>query len=94
MSRPDLLRLHAAMVIEDIPCKTIQFLLLAYDLLVKWDKGCTRLELAEAYGCSPQAAAKHIRKLVACGYLERVHYRAWALRETKIEQIIRTSEGG
>jgi len=80
--------LAAHMIINRVPTRAIEFLTKTYPLFTRENVvGCK--EMAEGYACTPQGAAKHVRKLTACGYLHREHYRGWRLADSVLEIIER-----
>ncbi len=81
----------AQMLMNGMPQAAIRFFLKIYPMLNR-ERLATCTEMAKHYGCSPQAATKHIVKLQAGSYLNRVHYRAWALNRRKLEDIAREGE--
>ena len=83
-------RIAVQMLIQKLPNAAVKFFLKAYPVIsTERLASCTRM--AEAYGCTPQGASKHIEVLERFEYFERVHYRAWTLNKRKITDVI--SEG-
>lgn len=74
------------MIANSVPDRTIEFFFRVYPLLEAGVKPNCR-QMGNAYGCTPQAASKHVRKLVAFNYLQRVHYRAWELSPSITKEL-------
>lgn len=77
----------AHMLIQGMPDASIRFFAQVFDTLQTNDQ-LTCSEMARHYGCTPQAASKHLRVLVSSDYLTRVHYRAWALNRGKVDSLL------
>lgn len=77
----------AHMLVQGMPDAAIRFFASVYDNLSTTDRmSCS--EMARHYGCTPQAASKHLRVLVSSEYMTRIHYRAWALNRGKVESFL------
>jgi predicted transcriptional regulator len=84
---PTELYIAAQMLLESFPARTIEFYCKIFSN-VSQRRAVSLKEMAEMYGCTPQAAAKHVGVLTARGYLRRLHYRAWRIEERKIAPIL------
>lgn len=81
----------AHMIIQGIPDATTRFFAHVFDeLLANEYLSCS--EMARHYGCTPQAASRHLRILVSSEYMTRVHYRAWALNRGKVGSFLPQGE--
>lgn len=74
----------AKMIRESFPSRTIEFFLRIYPSVKKGEKLSQR-EMSILYGCTPQAAKKHVDVLTARHYLYRVHYRLWEVERVAID---------
>lgn len=78
--------LIAHLIIADVPLAVIRFLVKVYPIFLEQPMATAR-DMAAVYGCSPQAAGKHIHKLKELGFLERVHYRAWEINTSYLTTL-------
>jgi hypothetical protein len=78
--------LIAHMIMADISLALIRFLVKVYPIFLEKEQVSAR-DMATAYGCSPQAAGKHIHKLAALGFFERIHYRAWEINSSYLTTL-------
>lgn len=82
-SIPEPTLVAAQLLIAGLPDAAIRFFASVYQTLKQNDHvSCT--EMAKVYGCTPQAASKHLRVLVQRGYMARIHYRAWSLNAERL----------
>jgi hypothetical protein len=72
---------------QGIPDAATRFFAAIYAALLSTDT-LTCTSMAHLYGCTPQAASKHLRVLTTSQYLRRVHYRAWEINLGKIKPFL------
>lgn len=77
----------AQMILESFPARTIEFFIRTLPLFCE-DSIVSCKDMAECYGCTPQAAAKHVAVLTTRGYLLRIHYRAWKVNSNQIKRSV------
>jgi predicted ArsR family transcriptional regulator len=72
---------------QGTPDAATRFFASVYEALLSADT-LTCTEMAHLYGCTPQAASKHLRVLTTSQFLRRVHYRAWEINLGKINRFL------
>lgn len=84
---PEKVIIAGFMILQGFASKTIEFATkISPELRKHKQMSCT--EMAIAYGCSTQAASRHVRALTARGYLNRVSYRAWEAALLNLENLM------
>lgn len=82
----------AQMIMQSFPSRTIDFFTCIYTDILQ-NQYVTCADMAEMYGCTPQAARKHVAVLTARGYLRRLHYRAWQINADPIRRLVVMANG-
>lgn len=81
------------MVIQSYPARAIEFAVKVWPVLK--ERGLMSItEMAQVYGCTTEAARRHVKRLTARGFLERVHYRAWKAALHNLEGLEMFDEQG
>lgn len=78
------LLIGAKMIRESFPSRTIEFFLRIYPSIKNGEK-LTQKDMSVLYGCTPQAAKKHVDVLTARRYLYRLHYRLWGVERVAVD---------
>lgn len=83
----EILLIAVSMILSSCPTRTVEFFSKIYPHLKDDNIGMTQRDMAEIYGCTPQAAKKHVDVLTVRGYLRRRHYRCWVVERPAVDTL-------